>query len=494
VASAGPGGVAMSDFEAVIGLEVHAQLSTESKIFCGCSTKFGAPPNHHTCPVCLGMPGVLPVLNVRVVEFAIRSGLALQCEIRKRSIWARKNYFYPDLPKGYQISQYELPICENGRLIFDTTQGEKTVRIHRIHMEEDAGKNIHDPHFPVSQVDFNRAGVPLVEIVSEPDMSSAEEASEYLRSLRDILVYLGVSDGNMEEGSLRCDANVSLRPVGSKELGTKTEMKNMNSFRFVRQAIESEVARQTDVLRAGKRVVQETRGWDSAKGDSYVMRSKEEAHDYRYFPEPDLLPLILTDADIEAQRRSLPELPRPRIKRFVKQFGLAEYDAAGKDGPARTLIRNHRLADFFEACAGKYGDARKLANWLTGELLRAVNERRADLSQLKITPDHVAGMLTMIDKGEISTSAAKDVFTEMISTGAAPGEIVAQKGLTQVSDTGALEAVVDEIIRKSPDEAGRYKAGKLQLMSYFVGQAMKATKGKGNPALLTDLFKKKLGG
>jgi aspartyl-tRNA(Asn)/glutamyl-tRNA(Gln) amidotransferase subunit B len=483
----------MVDYEAVIGLEVHAQLLTHSKIFCGCSTEFGGPSNHHTCPVCLGLPGALPVLNARVVEFAVRAGLALGCELRQRSVWSRKNYFYPDLPKGYQISQYELPICERGRLVIDTPKGEKSVRIHRIHMEEDAGKNIHDTFLPVSQVDFNRSGVPLVEIVSEPDMSTADEASEYLKSLRDILVYLGVNDGNMEEGSLRCDANVSLRPAGAKELGTKTEMKNMNSFRFVRQAIESEIARQTELLRAGKRVAQETRGWDSAKGESYSMRSKEEAHDYRYFPEPDLLPLVLTEVQIEAERKALPELPRPRIKRFVSQYGLNEYDAAAKDGLARILVRNHRLADFFEDVAKKGVDPKKLANWLTGELLRAVNDKRADLDALKVTPAGMASLIELLDKGSISSSAAKEVFSEMLATGALPADIVAQKGLGQLSDATALEAVVAEIVDKSPDEVARYKAGKTQVMSFFVGQAMKATKGKGNPALLTDLFKKKLG-
>ncbi|MBZ4409656.1 Asp-tRNA(Asn)/Glu-tRNA(Gln) amidotransferase subunit GatB [Myxococcus faecalis] len=476
----------VSDFQPVIGLEVHAQLLTQSKIFCGCSTAFGAEPNRNTCPVCLGMPGVLPVLNERVVDFAIRAGLALECRVNARSVWSRKNYFYPDLPKGYQITQYDLPICEFGRLAIETPRGEKVIRVRRIHMEEDAGKSVHDGDGGQSLVDLNRAGVPLIEIVSDPDLRDADEAVEYLKALRDILVYLGVNDGNLEEGSFRCDANVSVMPKGSDTFGQRCELKNLNSFRFVKQAIEYEIARQVDVIESGGKVDQETRLWDPNKGVSRSMRSKEDAHDYRYFPEPDLPPLHVTTEVVEAVGRSLPELPRAKLQRFVSQYGLPAYDA-------RLLTTERPLADFFEACAQRYPDAKKLSNWFQGELLRLLKESGTTVGEVRFTPAQLAELLTLVDQGTVSGNAGKDVLGEMFRTGRAPADIVAEKGLAQVSDTGAIEAVVDDILAKNLGEVEKYRAGKKQVFGFFVGQVMRAMKGKGNPALVNDLLKKKLG-
>jgi aspartyl-tRNA(Asn)/glutamyl-tRNA(Gln) amidotransferase subunit B len=476
----------VSDFQPVIGLEVHAQLLTQSKIFCGCSTAFGAEPNRNTCPVCLGMPGVLPVLNERVVDFAIRAGLALECRVNARSVWSRKNYFYPDLPKGYQITQYDLPICEFGRLAIETPRGEKVIRVRRIHMEEDAGKSVHDGDGGQSLVDLNRAGVPLIEIVSDPDLRDADEAVEYLKALRDILVYLGVNDGNLEEGSFRCDANVSVMPKGSDTFGQRCELKNLNSFRFVKQAIEYEIARQVDVIESGGKVDQETRLWDPNKGVSRSMRSKEDAHDYRYFPEPDLPPLHVTTEVVEAVGRSLPELPRAKLQRFVSQYGLPAYDA-------RLLTTERPLADFFEACAQRYPDAKKLSNWFQGELLRLLKESGTTVGEVRFTPAQLAELLTLVDQGTVSGNAGKDVLGEMFRTGRAPADIVAEKGLAQVSDTGAIEAVVDDILAKNLGEVEKYRAGKKQVFGFFVGQVMRAMKGKGNPTLVNDLLKKKLG-
>jgi aspartyl-tRNA(Asn)/glutamyl-tRNA(Gln) amidotransferase subunit B len=476
----------VSDFQPVIGLEVHAQLLTQSKIFCGCSTAFGAEPNRNTCPVCLGMPGVLPVLNQRVAEFAVRTGLALECTIRKTSVWSRKNYFYPDLPKGYQITQYDQPICEHGRLVIDTPQGEKVIRVRRIHMEEDAGKNVHDAGGGQSLVDLNRAGVPLLEIVSEPDLRDADEAVEYLKALRDVLVYLGVNDGNLEEGSFRCDANVSVMPKGSSTYGQRCELKNLNSFRFVKQAVEYEISRQVDVIESGGKVSQETRLWDVNKGVTRSMRSKEEAHDYRYFPEPDLPPLHVSDEAIDSAARALPELPRAKLTRFMSQYGLPAYDA-------RILTAERPLADSFEACAAHYADAKKLSNWFLGELMRLLKEEGTPLSALRFTPAQLAELLGAVDKGTVSANAGKDVLGEMFRTGKAPADIIAEKGLAQVSDTGAIEAVVDDILAKNAGEAEKYRAGKKQVFGFFVGQVMRAMKGKGNPALVNDLLKKKLG-
>jgi len=478
--------MAASDYQPVIGLEVHAQLLTRAKIFCGCSTQFGSPPNHNTCPVCLGMPGVLPVLNKRVVEFAVRVGLALGCTVRKTSVWSRKNYFYPDLPKGYQITQYDQPICEGGKLTIDVDGTTKDIRIRRIHMEEDAGKSVHDAVGGESLVDLNRAGVPLLEIVSEPDIRSSEEAVEYLKSLRDVLVYLGVNDGNMEEGSLRCDANVSVMRKGSSTLGQRTELKNMNSFRFVRQAIDYEIARQIEVLESGGKVVQETRLWDVQRGETRPMRSKEDAHDYRYFPEPDLPPLHVSDALIDEVGRSLPELPRAKARRFLSQYGLPAYDV-------KILCAERPLADFFEACAGQYMDYKKLSNWFLGELMRLLNEKGGSISSLKVQPAQLAALLSSVDKGEISANAGKDVLAEMFRTGRDPASIIAEKGLGQVSDAAVIEAAVDDAIAKNQGEVEKYRAGKKQVLGFFVGQVMKAMKGKGNPALINEMLKKKLG-
>lgn len=476
----------VSDFQPVIGLEVHAQLLTQSKIFCGCSTAFGAEPNRNTCPVCLGMPGVLPVLNQRVAEFAVRTGLALECTIRPTSVWSRKNYFYPDLPKGYQITQFDQPICEHGRMVIDTPQGEKTIRILRIHMEEDAGKSVHDAGGGQSLVDLNRAGVPLLEIVSEPDLRDADEAVEYLKAMRDVLVYLGVNDGNLEEGSFRCDANVSVMPKGSTTFGQRCELKNLNSFRFLKQAIEYEIARQVDVIESGGKVVQETRLWDVNKGVTRSMRSKEEAHDYRYFPEPDLPPLRVSAEAIDAAAQALPELPRAKLQRFTSQYGLPAYDA-------RILTAERPMADYFEACAGHYKDYKKLSNWFLGELMRLLKEEGTPLSALRFTPAQLGELLGAVDQGTVSANAGKDVLGEMFRTGKAPADIIAEKGLAQVSDTGAIEAVVDDILAKNAGEIEKYRAGKKQVFGFFVGQVMRAMKGKGNPALVNELLKKKLG-
>ena len=474
-----------SDYQPVIGLEVHAQLLTRSKIFCGCSTRFGAPPNHNTCPVCLGLPGVLPTLNQRVVEFAIRAGLALGCAIRLTSVWSRKNYFYPDLPKGYQITQYDLPICEGGRLSIEAGEGSREIRIRRIHMEEDAGKSIHDGASGHSLVDLNRAGVPLLEIVSEPDLRSSDEAAQYLKELREVLVYLEINDGNMEEGSFRCDANVSVMRKGASALGVRTELKNMNSFRFVRQAIDYELARQIDLLERGGTVVQETRLWDPQRSETRPMRSKEEAHDYRYFPEPDLPPLEIRQALVDAVARSLPELPQAKARRFQARYGLPAYDV-------KILCAERPLADFFEACAALYTDYKKLSNWFLGELLRLRHEEGGGFPW-KIRPEQLAGLLVRVDRGEISASAAKDVLGAMFRTGEDPASIIQTRGLGQISDTAVIEAAVEQALAQHPAEAERYRAGKKQVFGFFVGQVMKAMKGKGNPALINQVLKKKLG-
>ncbi|MFZ5470203.1 MAG: Asp-tRNA(Asn)/Glu-tRNA(Gln) amidotransferase subunit GatB [Myxococcota bacterium] len=478
--------MSVADFQPVIGLEVHAQLLTRAKIFCGCSTQFGAAPNANTCPVCSGMPGVLPVLNQKVVEYAVKTGLALGCDIRPTSVWSRKNYFYPDLPKGYQITQYDKPICEHGHLTIDTAQGEKVVRVRRIHMEEDAGKSVHDVSEGRSLVDLNRAGVPLLEIVSEPDLRSADEAAEYLKALRDVLVYLEVNDGNLEEGSFRCDANVSVMRKGASEFGTRVELKNLNSFRFVKQAIEYEVARQVELIESGGKVEQETRLFDSQRGETRSMRTKEEAHDYRYFPEPDLPPLVLPPGLVERVRTELPELPRAKLARFKSQYGLPDYDA-------RLLTAERPLADFFEASAAVYKDAKKLSNWLLGELLRLLKETSSTLGALRFGPKELAALLSAVDQGEISAPAAKEVFGELFRTGKDPEAIIQEKGLAQVSDVGAIEVVVDEVLAKNASEVEKYKAGKKQVWGFFVGQVMKAMKGRGNPALVNELLKKKLG-
>ena len=479
--------MSVADFQPVIGLEVHAQLLTRSKIFCGCSTEFGAPPNAHTCAVCLGMPGVLPVLNEKVVEYAVRVGRALECRINPVSIWARKNYFYPDLPKGYQISQYDQPLCEHGGLEIDTDEGPKRVRILRIHLEEDAGKNVHDAGGGESLVDLNRSGVPLVEIVSEPDLRSSTEAGEYLKALRDVLVYLGVNDGNLEEGSFRCDANVSVMRKGATQYGQRVELKNINSFRFVQKAIDYEIGRQVEVIESGGKVAQETRLFDAVRGETRSMRSKEEAHDYRYFPEPDLPPLRIPEGLVERIERELPELPRAKLQRFTSSYGLPAYDA-------KILVSDRPLADLFEKVQAEYrGPAKKLSNWFLGELLRLMKEEAREVSALRFSPSQFAALLKMVDAGDVSNNAAKDVFAEMFRTGRAPREIAQQKGLIQVQDAGAVEAAVDAVLAANPDEVEKYRAGKKQVLGFLVGQVMKAMKGKGNPGLVNAALKAKLG-
>ena len=479
--------MSVADFQPVIGLEVHAQLLTRSKIFCGCSTEFGAPPNAHTCAVCLGMPGVLPVLNETVVEFAVRVGRALGCRINPVSIWARKNYFYPDLPKGYQISQYDQPLCEHGALEIDTDDGPRRVRILRIHLEEDPGKNVHDAGGGESLVDLNRSGVPLVEIVSEPDIRSSSEAAEYLKALRDILVYLGVNDGNLEEGSFRCDANVSVMRKGASQYGQRVELKNINSFRFVQKAIDYEIGRQVELIESGGRVAQETRLFDAVRGETRSMRSKEEAHDYRYFPEPDLPPLRIPAGYVERIERELPELPRAKLHRFVGTYGLPAYDA-------KILVGDRALADLFEKVQAVYkGPAKKLSNWFLGELLRLMKEEAREVGALRFTPPQFASLLEMVDAGELSNNAAKDVFAEMFRTGRSPREVAQEKGLIQVQDTGAVEAAVDAVLAANPGEVEKYRAGKKQVLGFLVGQVMKAMKGKGNPALVNAALRAKLG-
>jgi aspartyl-tRNA(Asn)/glutamyl-tRNA(Gln) amidotransferase subunit B len=475
------------NYEAVIGLEVHAQMLTETKIFCGCSTAFGSEPNTQTCPVCIGMPGVLPVLNRKALEFTIRTGLATNCRIAPHSRFARKNYFYPDLPKGYQVSQYELPICEGGFLEIIVDDIVKRVGITRIHMEEDAGKNIHEGRGDYSFVDLNRAGVPLMEIVSEPDMRSPKEAVAYMKKLRTILLYLGVCDGNMEQGSLRCDANVSVRPEGQREFGVKTELKNINSFRFVERALEYEIRRQIGLLREGGKVVQETRLWDSAAAITQSMRSKEEAHDYRYFPEPDLVPIAAGDQWVEEIGSSLPELPDAKRKRFIADYGLPEHDAD-------LLTSERAVADWFEAAVAAGGQAKAVSNWMMGDLMRYLNEEGRSISECPLKPSQLAVMLRLIEDGTISGKLAKTVFDEMCRTGEDADVIVREQGLVQISDKDAIESVVDETLARNPKEVARYRAGEEKLLGFFVGQVMKQTKGKANPQILNDLLKRKLSG
>jgi len=475
------------EFETVIGLEVHAQLKTRSKIFCGCSTIFGAPANTNTCPVCLGMPGVLPVLNKKVVDYSIKMALATNCTINRTNQFARKNYFYPDLPKGYQISQFELPIAEHGWIAIEAagTDAPATNKIGltRIHMEEDAGKLIHDEHEPQSYVDLNRTGVPLIEIVSEPDIRSPEDAAAYLKKLHAILRYLDICDGNMEEGSFRCDANISLRPVGQQELGTRTELKNMNSFRNVQRALEYEIRRQRDILLDGGDVIQETLLWDAEKNITNSMRGKEEAHDYRYFPDPDLIPVVIDEAWIERIRTMMPELPDERKTRFMSEFELPHYDA-------EVLTAARELADYFEAAYTKYPQAKKLSNWIMTELMRELKDK--DISDCPISPENLAALLNMIDKGDISGKIAKSVFTDMLETGKDAATLVQEKGLEQMSDAGELLQLIHAILAENPVQVADYKDGKTKLMGFFVGQLMKKTKGQANPKLANELFAKEL--
>ncbi len=475
------------DFETVIGLEVHAQMLTDTKIFCNCSTKFGGAPNSHTCPVCLGMPGVLPVLNKKVVEYAMKMALATNCEINKSCEFARKNYFYPDLPKGYQISQYAYPLAEHGHVILDINGEQKKIGITRIHMEEDAGKLVHDEHNPVSYVDLNRTGVPLIEIVSEPDMRSSEEAADYLKRLHEILVYLEICDGNMEEGSFRCDANVSIRPKGQKEFGTRAELKNMNSFRNVQRALEYEIKRQQYLVENGGTVVQETRLWDDAQGATNSMRSKEEAHDYRYFPDPDLVPVFIDKIWIEEIKKDMPELPLAKRERFVKDYQIPAYDAG-------VLTSDKALANYYEEVVKLCSQPKAASNWVMGDVMRFLNEDKLDIRQCPITAKSLADMVRLIDEGAISGKMAKEIVGDMYKTGKSPQTIIEEKGMVQITDEGELIKTITSIIEANPGQAADYRGGKEKVFGFFVGLVMKATKGKANPQLVNELLKKMLAG
>ncbi|MFQ5751187.1 MAG: Asp-tRNA(Asn)/Glu-tRNA(Gln) amidotransferase subunit GatB [bacterium] len=476
------------NYEPVIGLEVHAQLLTESKVFCRCSAKFGGVQNAQVCPICLGMPGVLPVLNEKAVEFTIRMGLATNCRIAPHSIFARKNYFYPDLPKGYQISQYEEPLCQEGHVEIEINNHQKCISIIRIHLEEDAGKSVHAEEYVQENetlVDVNRCGVPLIEIVSEPDLRSPEEAYLFLTQLRQIVQYLEICDGNMEEGSLRCDANISVRPIGSQEFGVKTELKNMNSFHGVERALNFEINRQIKILENGGEIVQETLLWDADKNEAIPMRGKEYAHDYRYFPEPDLVPLEISDEWVAKIQGSLPELPVARKKRLMEQYDIPQYDA-------ELLTDSRPLADYFEEVARNSDDAKAASNWVMGEVLRVLKEDQIDITDFKVKPSYLADMIKLINKGTISGKIAKSVFEEMRVTGKRPELIVKEKGLLQISDAGEIEKQILNVLAANPTEVEKYLSGKEQLFGFLVGQVMKATRGKANPRVVNDQLRKEL--
>jgi len=479
----------MHTYEPVIGLGIHAQLQTATKIFCGCSTSFGAPPNTHVCPVCLGFPGALPVLNRTAVDFAVRAALALDCTVQPRSVFARKNYFYPDLPKGYQISQYELPLATGGGLDIEVAGVRKHVRLTRIHMEEDAGKSLHEGFADSDRrtyLDYNRAGVPLIEIVTEPDLRTAVEAATFFEKLRQILLWLGVNDGNLEEGSLRCDANISIRPVRQTILGTKAEVKNVNSFRYLQKALEYEIERQIDVVEHGGRVVQETRLFDSAQGRTYSMRSKEEAHDYRYFPEPDLPPLVIDGARRDRIAATLPELPEARKARLMREYGIPVYDAD-------LLTETRGLADYFEEVARQSGNAKAASNWIMGEVLRTMKERDIAIEQVPLMPAALAGLVQAVDRGVISNSVAKDAFAKMFDSGRTADDIIAAEGLAQIGDADALIGIVRDAVAANPDAVAQIRRGRNNAFGFIVGHVMRASAGKANPKVVTELLKKELG-
>ena len=479
-----------SDFEGVMGLEVHAHLLTDSKIFCGCSTKFGAEPNSHTCPTCMGLPGALPVLNKKVVDFAIKLGLALHCTVNRKSIFARKNYYYPDLPKGYQISQYEEPICENGYLDIYLNGDTKRIRVNRVHMEEDAGKLVHENSIETSTyslVDYNRSSTPLLEIVSEPDMGKPEEAVAYLKALRDVLIYLEICDGNMEEGSFRCDANVSVKKKDASELGTRAELKNLNSFRSIERSLVYEIERQIDVIMSGGRVIQETRLFNVDDGITYSMRGKEEAHDYRYFPEPDLLPLIVDEQWISEIRQGLPELPMEKMERFMKDYGLPRYDV-------EILVSDKELARYFEETIKLFPEPKTVSNWIMTELLREFKDGNISPKDSPLPPSILAELLSLIKDETISIKIGKEIFPELYKSGISPKRLVEQKGLLQISDESAIIATIDRIIDRFPKEVSDFRGGKDKLLGFFVGQVMKEMKGKANPKLLNELLVRRLKG
>jgi aspartyl-tRNA(Asn)/glutamyl-tRNA(Gln) amidotransferase subunit B len=472
-------------YEAVIGLEVHAQLLTSSKAFCICSTKFGLPPNTNVCPVCLGMPGTLPVLNKKVVEFAVKLGLATNCKIRRYSIFARKNYFYPDLPKGYQISQYEEPICYDGYVEIELKEGvKKKIRLRRIHMEEDAGKSIHDQDID-TLIDINRCGVPLLEIVTEPDIRTPQEAALYLAKIRQLVQYLDICDGNMEEGSLRCDANVSVRLKGETKLGTKTEVKNMNSIKNVEKALEYEINRQIQILESGGTIIQETLLWDASTGVVKPMRSKEEAHDYRYFPEPDLVPVVVSEEWIEEIRKTIPELPEQRRDRFIRQYGLPKYDA-------EVLTSSKELANYYEECVKFTNDFKSASNWIMVEVLKILNDRQIDITEFKVEPRFLAELINLVNEGKINQATAKKVLEEISHTGEEPISVIERQGLMQISDEDFITEAVLKVLEQNKENVERYLAGKDKLFGYFVGEVMKLTKGKANPKLVNEILKRKL--
>jgi aspartyl-tRNA(Asn)/glutamyl-tRNA(Gln) amidotransferase subunit B len=472
-------------YEAVIGLEIHAQLLTDTKIFCGCSTRFGSDPNTQICPVCTGMPGVLPVMNRKAVEYVVRTGLALHCDISSYSRFARKNYFYPDLPKGYQISQFELPLCEHGFVDITVEGNSKRVALTRIHLEEDAGKNIHEGGGNDSAVDLNRAGVPLMEIVTEPDIRSAREAAAFMKKLRAIVRYIGVCDGNMEQGSLRCDANVSIRPSGQEAYGVKTEIKNMNSFRYVEKALDYEIKRQTRSLQDGERIIQETRLWNTEKGVTESMRSKEEAHDYRYFPDPDLMPIEFEKSLIDRIKSELVELPDEKHRRFVDEHGISDEDAG-------LLVAERETAEWFEVAVKAGGDPKNICNWIKGDFAKLLNDNNTQINESLVTPQMLVAMLSLVEKGTISGRIAKTVFEEMYRTGKTADKVVEEKGLVQISDSSGIEMIIEEILNNSTGEVTRFREGETKLMGFFVGQVMKATKGKANPKIVNELLRKKL--